>query len=142
MFDDKAVREQNVHPPGLSLEEHFRGFEVLEVLVLALDQYLVIGAPEIGSPLFHCRDDRQELPILSIVVLFGRLAFSSVEIDYAKNAESVILIKDAGNCEAACIGLQNDRFLLVDMLEDRCYSKGLFELLKCEFGIPSPFPLP
>jgi hypothetical protein len=32
--------------------------------------------------------------------------------------------------------------LRVQVLENRCFGKGLFELSKCEFGIPSPLPLP
>jgi hypothetical protein len=110
--------------------------------MVALDQDLVISAVEIVSPLFHCLDNRQELPIVRVVVLFAGTAFSRVEIDCAKNPESVVLVEDAGDCEAACIGLQNDRFLPVEVLEDQCFGKGLFELSKCEFGIPSPFPLP
>ena len=116
--------------------------EVLEVLVVTLDQDLVIGALEIVSPLLYCLDNHQELPILRVVVLFGRRAFSRVEIDWAKNPESVVLVKDAGDCKAACIGLQNHRFLRVEMRENQCFGKGLFEPLKCMFGIPSPFPLP
>jgi hypothetical protein len=116
--------------------------EILEILMVALDQNLVVGALEIVSPLFHCLDNCQELPIVHVVGLFGGTVFSRVEIDWAKNPKSVVLVKDAGECEAACIGLQNDRFLRDEMLEDRCLGKGLFELLKFKFGIPSPFPLP
>jgi hypothetical protein len=78
--------------------------------MVALDQDLVISALEIVSPLFHCLDNRQELPIVRVVVLFGERAFSRVKIDWAKNPESVVLVEDAGDCEACCIGLQNDRF--------------------------------
>jgi len=78
--------------------------------VVTLDQDLVIGALKIVSPLFHYLDNRQELPIVRVVVLFGGGAFSRVEIDWAKNPEFVLLVEDAGDCEAACIGLQNDRF--------------------------------
>ena len=116
--------------------------EILEILEVTLDQDLVIGARQILSPLFHCLDYRQELLIVHVVVLIGGEAFSRVEIDWVKNPESVILVEDASDCEAACIGLQNDRFLRVEMLEDQCFSKGLFELSKCKFGIPSPFSLP
>jgi len=110
--------------------------------VVALDQDLVIGALEVVSPLFHCLDNRQELPIVRVIVLFGKRAFSRVEIDWAKNPESVVQVKNAGDCEATCIGQQDDRFLQVEMLDDRCYGKGLFKLPKCEFSIPSPFSLP
>jgi len=101
-----------------------------------------MGALEVVSLLFHCLDNRQELPIVHVVVLSGGRAFSKVEIDWAKNPEFVVLVKNASDCEATCIGLQNDRFLQVEMLEDWCFFKGRFELSKCEFGIPSPFPLP
>jgi len=86
--------------------------------MVALDQDLVISALEVVSPLFHCLDNRQELPIVRVVVLFNAGELLRVEIDWAKNPESVVLVKDAGDWEAACIGLQNDRFLQVDMLED------------------------
>jgi len=115
--------------------------EILENLVVTLDQDLVIGAVQIVSPLFHCLDNRQELPIVRVVVLFGGGAFSRVEMDWAKNPKSAVLVEDAGDREAACIGLQNGRFLRVEMLQDPCVGKGLFELSKCEFGIPIPFPL-
>jgi hypothetical protein len=102
----------------------------------------VISALEIVSPLLHCLGNCQELPIVRVVVLFGARAFSRVEIDWAKNPESLVLVGDAGDCEAACIRLQNDRFLLVEVLEDWCIGNGLFERAKCEFSIMSPFPLP
>ena len=84
--------------------EQFGGFEVLEVLVVALDEDLVMGAIEIVSPLFHCLDNCQELPIVRVIVLFGRRAFSRVEIDWAKNPESIVLVEEAGHCKAGCIG--------------------------------------
>ena len=110
--------------------------------MVALDQDLVISALEIVSPLFCCLHNRQELPIVRVVVLFGGRAFSRVEIDWAKNPKSVLLVEAGSDCEVACIGLQNDWFLRAEVLEDRYFGKGLFELSKCEFGIPSPFPLP
>ena len=81
MFDDIVVRGLNFRSPGLSSREHFGGLEVLEVRVVALDQDLVIGALVVVSPLFHCLDNRQELLIIRVVVLFGRRVFSGVEID-------------------------------------------------------------
>jgi hypothetical protein len=110
--------------------------------MVALDQNLGISALEIVSPLFHCLNNRQELSIVRVVVLFSRGAFWRVEIDWAKHPESVVLVEDAGNCEATCIGQQNDQFLRVEVLDDQCFGKGLFEFPQCEFGIPSPFPLP
>jgi len=87
--------------------------------MVALDQYLVISALGIVSPLCHYLDNRQELPIVRVVVLFGGRACARIEIEWAKNPESVVLVEDEGDCEAACIGLQNDRFLRVEVLEDR-----------------------
>jgi len=111
--------------------------------MVALDQDLVISALEIVSPLFHCVDDCQELPNVRVVVSFAGRAFSRVEIDLAKNPKFVILVEDAGDCQAAYIGLQNDRFLRVEVLQDRCVGNGLSQLSKCGFGIPrSPFPPP
>jgi hypothetical protein len=116
--------------------------EVLQILLVALDQDLVMSTLKRVSPLSHCLDNREELKIVRVVVLFVWGALSTVEIDLGKNPESGILVEDAGDCEADCIGRQNDRFLWVEMLEDRCFGKGHYELSKCEFGIPSPFPLP
>ena len=142
MFDDEVIRGLDFPPPGLSSGEHFGGFEILEIYVVTLDQDLLIGALEIVSPLFHFLQNGQELPMVQVIVLFGGGAFPRVKIDWAKNPESIVLVKDAGDCEAACIGLQNDRSLRGELLEDRCFGKGLFELSKCNFGIPSPFPFP
>ena len=73
--------------------------------MVSLDQDLGIGALEILFPMFQCLDNRQELPIVRVIVLFGRRAYSRLQIAWAKNPESNILVKDAGVCEAACIGL-------------------------------------
>jgi hypothetical protein len=77
-----------------------------------------------------------------MIVVFGGRAVLRVEIDGAKNPESVIQVDANSNCEAACIRLLNEWFLLFDMLEDRCAGEGLFELSECGFGIPSAFPRP
>jgi hypothetical protein len=89
----------------MSSGKHIGGLEMLEIFVVALDQDIAIGTLEIVSPWFHCLDHCQVLPIVRVVVLFGGRAFSGVEIDLAKNPESVVLVEDAGDCEAACIGL-------------------------------------
>ena len=52
--------------------------------MVALNQDLVISALEIVSPLFHCLDNRQELPIVRVFVLSGGRPFSRVEIDWAR----------------------------------------------------------
>jgi len=94
--------------------------------MVALDQDLVISVLEIVSRLFHCLENRQELLIVRVVVLFGPGASFRLEIDWAKKPESVVLVEDAGDYEAACIGLQNDRFLRVEVVEDRWVGNGLF----------------
>jgi hypothetical protein len=116
--------------------------EVLGILAVTLDQDLVIGAPEMVTPLLHCLNNLQECQIVCVIVLFSGRVFSRVQIHWAKNPESVLLVEDAGDCEAAFIGLPNDLFLGVEMLQDWCACVELFELSMCEFGIPSPFPLP
>jgi hypothetical protein len=110
--------------------------------MVALDEDFVIGALEIVSPMCNSIENRQGLPILRMAGLFGGAVCPRVQIDWAKNHESVILVKDAGDCVASCIGLQNDRLFRVKMQEDRCFGKGHFEPSNCEFGIPSPYPLP
>jgi len=102
----------------------------------------VIGTLKIVSPLFLCLDKCEELRIMGVVVLFGGRAFSRVDIDRAKNPVSVILVKNAGVWYAARIRLQNDQSLSAEMLEDWCGGQGHLELSICEFGIPSPLPLP
>jgi hypothetical protein len=110
--------------------------------MVALDQDIVISTLDIVSPLFHCLDNLQELPIVHVVVLFSGQVLPGVDIDWAKNPDSVILVNDIGDCEAACSGLQIDRFFRVTMLQPWYIDKGLVELLNCEFGILSPFTLP
>jgi len=63
-----------------------------------------------------------------------------VEVKWPEDLETVVMIEDAGNCEAACIGLEEGCLSWVEMLEDRCSSEGLLELLKGQFRFSSPFP--
>jgi hypothetical protein len=56
--------------------------EILEILVVALYQDLVICPLEVVSPLLHRLHDREEFPIVRVVVLFGSGAFSRLEIDW------------------------------------------------------------
>jgi hypothetical protein len=51
-----------------------------------------------------------------------------IEVDWTKNAEAVILVKDASKCKADVISLQNDPLLRVEVLKVRGFSKGLIEL--------------
>jgi hypothetical protein len=118
-FDDKAVKGLDFRPPGLSLGEYIGGLEILEILVVALGQEPVIGALGIVSRLLHSFENRKVHPIVHVIVPFRRRAFFEVESDWVKNSESVVLVKDASNYEAACIGLQNDRFLQIIMVEVR-----------------------
>lgn len=104
MFDEKVIRGYDFRPPGLSSRELFGGLEVLEILLVALDQDLVIGALDIVPRLFHYLDIGQQLPIVCIVVLFGGRACPRVEIDWVRNPESVVLVMHGVSSEAACIG--------------------------------------
>jgi hypothetical protein len=51
-----------------------------------------------------------------------------VEIDWGKNPELILLVMDAGECEATCICVMNDRLLHVGLREDWCFGKGRFEV--------------
>jgi len=92
----------------MSSEMHFGGLEVLQILMVTLDQDLVIHAREIVSPLFHCLDNHQEILIVRVVVLFGGRVYLRLSINWENDRKSVVLVKDAGDCDATCIGQQND----------------------------------
>jgi hypothetical protein len=49
------------------------------------------------------------------------------------------MARNAGNCDAACISLQNVHYLHVDMLKNWWVGEGSIELSKCDYGIPSRF---
>jgi len=74
--------------------------------VVALYQDCVIYPFEVLSPLLHRLHDCNEFLNIRVVALFGMGVFSIVEIDWSKSSEPVIIIKDAGDCEAGCIGLE------------------------------------
>jgi hypothetical protein len=57
--------------------------KILEVLVVALYQDPVICPLEVVSPLLHGFHDREEFPIVRVIVLFGGRALSRVEIDWS-----------------------------------------------------------
>lgn len=99
-----------MRPPGISSGEHFGILELLEILMVSLDQDLVVGALELVSPWLHCVDNRQELPFVRVVVLCRWRTFLRVQIDCAKNPESVELVKHVADSTAAFIGLKNDQF--------------------------------
>jgi hypothetical protein len=126
VFDNKVIGGQYLCPSSLPSGKHFGGLQIFEVLVIALHQDLMLGTFEVVSPLFHRVHDHWDLPIVRVVVLFGSAAFSGVEVERLEDPESVELIENAGDCEAAGIGLQNDWLLQVEMLEDQCVIKGLF----------------
>ena len=142
MFDDKVVKGLDFPLPGLSSEEHFAGLKVLGILMVALGYNLGISHREILTELLHCLDNCQVLRMVHVIFLFGRRAFSRVEIDLANNPESIVLVKNARDFNVTCLGLQIDWVLRVDMVKNHCGSEGHFDLSKCQFGIPSQFPLP
>jgi hypothetical protein len=84
--------------------------------VIALYQDFMIGSLEVVAPLFHSLNDRQKLPIVHIIILFGRRAFSIVEIDWSESPEFIVLVENTGNREATCISLQNPRLCRVEIL--------------------------
>ena len=63
-----------------------------------------------------------------------------MEVDGSGNAETVVLVENTGDCEAGCIGLEDDRLCQVEMLVDRCFGKCFLELSECELWISGPFP--
>jgi len=134
------VRRYNFHLPCLSSGRHFGGLEVLQILILARDPDLVIHALETVFPFVHCLNQWQLLPLVCVVVLFDSRAFSRVEIDRAKNPESVPVVKQASIYEAASIGLQNNHVLRFDMMEDWCFSKGLFRAFEIRVRHPQSIP--
>jgi len=85
----------------VSAGEQYGGLELLEILVVAVDQELVTRTLEIVSTLCHCIDNHPELPFIRVVVLFVGRAFSGAGIDGVKNPESILLVVDAADCEAA-----------------------------------------
>jgi hypothetical protein len=105
--------------------------EILEILVVTLYQEPVICFIKVVSPLLHGHDNCEEFPIALVIVLFGRRAFSIVKNDWLYSSEPNILIKDAGNCEAAGIGLENYGLWRVETLQDQSIGKGLYKFPKC-----------
>jgi len=79
--------------------------------------------------------------MVHVVVLFGRGAFWRVEVDWREDPETVKLIENASNCEAACIGLEDGWPSWVKMLEDRCSGEGRLESLNGKFRFSRAFPL-
>jgi len=108
--------------------------------MVALYEDIMICSLQIVAPLFHSLDDGQELPIVRVVVLFSICALSRIEVDCSENPETVILVKNAGYGEAACIGLQNNLPCQVEIVENWYIGERPLQLPKRKFGIPSPFP--
>lgn len=76
-----------------------------------------------------------------MVVLSGRGAFSIVDVDWPEDPETIILIENAGHCEAACICLEDGGLSWVKMLEYQCSGEDLLERLNGKSNFSSPFPL-
>jgi hypothetical protein len=141
LFDDELVIRKDFRSMGLSSAEHFADLEIFGILLVALDQDLVIGTFEVVSALCHCLNNRQQLPILRVVVRLGWLAYSRVENGCAKKPESIVPVMVTSNCEDPCITLQMDQFLRTEMLEYQCMREGHLDLSKRKFGIASALPL-
>ena len=78
--------------------------------MIAMYEDLMIWSLEVVVPLLHSVHNGQDLPIVRVVVLFGTLEISAVEVDRSENPENIVLVENAGNGEAACISLQNNQF--------------------------------
>jgi len=108
--------------------------------MVTLYKDIMISPHEVVAPLLHSLHDGQELPIVSVVVLFGTCAFSRVEVDQSENRKTVVLVENSGYGVAACVGLQNNWLGQVEVDENWCSGDGPFQLPKRKFVIPSPFP--
>lgn len=102
----------------------------------------MIGALKLVYPLICHFDNGHQLPIICGIAQYSGRAVSSVVHDRVRNPKSVVLVRAVSDSKATWIGLQNDRFLRLEMVEDRGFSKSLFELSQWKFVIPSQFPLP
>jgi hypothetical protein len=65
---------------------------------------------------------------------------SRAAITRSVNPETVILVENGGYGEAAFIGLETSRLCQLEMVENWCIGESPFQLPKCKFSIPSPFP--
>jgi hypothetical protein len=86
--------------------------------MVSLFEDLMIRSIQVVVPLLQSLHDGQELPILRVIVLFRTCAFSRVEVDFSDNAETVILVKNSGYSEGACISLQNNRLCGIEIVEN------------------------
>jgi hypothetical protein len=107
--------------------------------VVALYHDHMIGSLEIVSPLPQGLHDGQLLPIVRVIVLFGRGEISRVEVDRSGNAETVILVENTGDCEATCVCLEDERLCRVEMLVVQCFGNCILELPECELCLSGPF---
>lgn len=101
------------------MAKHIGHLQGLHILKVTLHQDLEIGTLEIVSPLIQCFDNRQNRPIIHVIVPFDQGAPPSASIHCSNDPESVVLADDAGDCEAGWIGLQTDLFWRVGMVETR-----------------------
>jgi len=88
----------------------------------------------------QCFHDGQQLPIISVPILWGCRALTGVDIDRLENPETVVLIETARNSDSTRVHLENDRFGLIKIMEDRCRGEGSFQFPERQFGLPRPFP--
>jgi len=101
---------------------------------------MILRSLEVVLPLCHSSQVREEIPIIRVVVLFGTATFLRVEVEWTLNPETNILVENSGFGKATCIGLLSNRLGPVEMVENECIGEGMFQLPKCKFGIPCPFP--
>jgi len=65
--------------------------------MVALYKDLVIRSLEVVTPLLHSLHNGQEVPIARVAVLFGTRAYSGGEVDWSENAETFVLVENAGS---------------------------------------------
>jgi hypothetical protein len=109
--------------------------------MVALYKDLMIRTLEVVAPWVHSLHDGQELQIVYVIVRFGTSAFSRVEVDLCENPETFLLVENAGYCQTACIGLQNNRLCRVVTVEIWYIGEAPFQHPKGKFSIMCPFPL-
>jgi hypothetical protein len=64
--------------------------------MVALYEDLMIRSRKVVAPLVDSLHNRQEVPIVRVVVLLGTCACSRVEVGRSENSETVILVENAG----------------------------------------------
>jgi len=141
VFGNDVVQSVDVHPSSLPLGEHFWHWVLLEGLMVTLYEDVMIHSLEVVTPLLHTHHDDQWFLVVHVLLRFSTWVFLRVEVHRSENPKTVLLVKNTGYGEAACIDLLNNLLSWFETPEDGCITEGSFELPECEFGVSSSFPL-